>query len=83
MLVFININIMTSDIRQKVHALIDEANDIQLNAVLAILDSSALSPYTSSDIDAFYKRLQMVEEEGGGYTLEEAHNKIRNRHNGL
>ena len=70
---------MTSDIRQKVHALIDEANDTQLNAVLAILDSNSSSPYSQADIDVFYQRLQSLEEDGSiGYSIEEARDLIRN-----
>ena len=71
----------TSEIRNRIHNLIDKASDTQLDAVLQVFESSSIdNKYTQQDIDAFYERLNMFEDSGNrGYSVEESHNMIRNK----
>lgn len=75
---------MTTDMRQHVHSLIDKADDAQLDAVLSILDPTASSPYTKEDIDGFSQRVQAFEESGSkGYSIEESHAKSSKKYGTL
>ena len=67
-------------IRQQIHKLIDEANDNQLDVVLEVLTPSS-SRYTQEELDSFYQRLQLFVDSGSkGYSVEESHALIRNKH---
>jgi len=74
---------VTSDIRNRIHNLIDHASDTQLDAVLQVLESSSIeNKYTREDIDSFYERISRFEESGrSGYSVEESHDMIRNKNN--
>jgi hypothetical protein len=65
------------EIRQKIHKLIDEANENQLDAVLELLQPSH-SRYTQEEINSFYLRAKRFEDSGSkGYSVEESHALIR------
>ena len=72
-----------SEMRNRIHNLIDHASDTQLDAVLQMLESSSIdNKYTQEDIDSFYQRIDMFEESGGsGYSVEESHDMIRKKNN--
>ena len=72
---------VTSEIRDQIHKLIDKASDTQLDAVLQVLESSSVeNKYTKEDIDSFYERITMFEaDESKGYSVEESHAMIRNK----
>ena len=68
-----------SDIRQRIHQLVDKANDNQLDVLLEVLEPS-LSRYTPEEINSFYTRVQLFEASGSkGYSVEESHALIRNK----
>lgn len=71
-----------TEIRNRIHKLIDKASDTQLDAVLQVLESSSINnKYSQEDIDSFYERIQMFEDSGtNGYSVEESHQMIRNKH---
>ena len=73
---------ISSEIRDQIHKLIDKANDTQLDAVLQVLESSSINnKYSKDDLDSFYERIQMFEDSGSnGYSVEESHAMIRNKH---
>jgi hypothetical protein len=72
---------ITSEIRNHIHNLIDKASDTQLDAVLQVLESSSLdNKYTQEDIDSFYERIDMFEDSGSkGYSVKESHDIIHNK----
>ena len=72
---------INSEIREQIHKLIDKASDTQLDAVLQVLESTSIdNKYSQKDIDSFYERLQMFEDNGSkGYSVEESHKMIRNK----
>lgn len=72
-----------SEMRNRIHNLIDHASDTQLDAVLQMLESSSIdNKYTQEDIDSFYQRIDMFEESGrSGYSVEASHDMIRNKSN--
>jgi hypothetical protein len=68
---------ITSDVRQQIHKLVDEANEHQLDAVLEVLTPSS-SRYTQEEINSFYNRIKLFEEGGSkGSSVAEAHSNIR------
>ena len=71
-----------TDIRIRIHKLIDKASNTQLDAVLQVLESSSINnKYSKEELDSFYERIQMFEDSGSsGYTVEESHAMIRNKH---
>lgn len=72
---------ITSDVRQQIHKLVDEANNHQLDEVLELLTHKQ-SHYTQEEIDSFYNRVKLFEEGGSkGSTVEEAHANIRSNYN--
>ena len=72
---------ITSDVRQKIHKLVDEANEHQLDAVLEVLTPSN-SRYTQEEINSFYNRVKLFEESGSkGSSVSEAHVNIRSKYN--
>lgn len=73
---------INSEIRDKIHKLIDKASDTQLDAVLQVLESSSINnKYSKEDLNSFYERVQMFEDVGSnGYSVEESHTMIRNKH---
>jgi hypothetical protein len=72
---------ITSDVRQQIHKLVDEANEHQLDAVLKVLTPSN-SRYTQEEINSFYNRVKLFEEGGSKGTLvAEAHANIRSKYN--
>lgn len=71
---------ITSDVRQQIHKLVDEANEHQLDAVLEALTPST-SLYTQEEINSFYNRIKLFEESGSkGSSVAEAHTNIRNKY---
>ena len=72
---------ITSEIRNHIHNLIDKASDTQLDAVLQVLESSSIdNKYTQEDIDSFYERIGMFEDSGSkGYSVKESHDIIHNK----
>lgn len=72
---------VTSEIRRHIHKLIDEASDMQLDAVLQVLESSSINnKYTQEELDSFYERVRLFEESGSnGYSVEESHAIIRSK----
>jgi hypothetical protein len=72
---------ITSEIRNHIHNLIDKASDTQLDAVLQVLESSSIdNKYTQEDIDSFYERIDMFEDSGSkGYSVKESHDIIHNK----
>ncbi len=76
---------ISSEIKQHIHKLIDNADDNQLDAVLEVLEPS--SPhYTVAEINSFYKRVEMLDNTiNTGYSIEQSHSIIRNKtkHSGL
>ncbi len=71
---------ITSDVRQQIHKLVDEANNHQLDEVLELLTHKQ-SHYTQEEIDSFYNRVKLFEEGGSkGSTVEEAHANIRSKY---
>jgi len=73
---------INSELRDQIHKLIDKASDTQLDAVLQILESSSINnKYSKEDLDSFYERIQMFEDsDSNGYSVEESHAMIRNKH---
>ena len=72
---------ITSALRQKIHELVDEANDHQLNTLLEVLTPSN-SRYTQEEIDSFYKRVKLFEQSGSnGSSVSDTHAKIRSKYN--
>jgi hypothetical protein len=72
---------ITSEVRQQIHKLLDEANEHQLDAVLEVLTPSN-SRYTPEEINSFYNRVKLFEEGGSkGSSVEEAHANIRSKYN--
>ncbi len=72
---------ITSDVRQQIHKLVDEANTHKLDEVLEVLTQKR-SSYTQAEIDSFYNRVKLFEEGGSkGSTIEEAHANIRSKKN--
>jgi hypothetical protein len=72
---------ITSDVRQQIHKLVDEANEHQLDAVLEVLTPST-SRYTQEEINSFYNRIKLFEESGSkGSSVAEAHANIRSKYN--
>jgi hypothetical protein len=72
---------ITSDVRQQIHKLVDEANEHQLDAVLEVLTPSS-SRYTQEEINSFYNRIKLFEEGGSkGSSVAEAHSNIRSKYN--
>ena len=70
---------LNSDIRQRLHHLIDEANENQLDAVLEVLQPTS-SPYTPEEINSFYQRSKQFEDSGSkGYSVVESHALIRSK----
>ena len=70
----------TNSIRQQIHKLIEEANDNQLDVILEVLSPTS-SRYTQDELNSFYKRTQLFEESGSnGYSVDESHELIRNKH---
>ncbi|CAN5119913.1 hypothetical protein BH11BAC6_BH11BAC6_01430 [soil metagenome] len=72
---------VTSEIRNQIHKLIDKASDTQLDAVLQILESTSVeNKYSKEELDSFYERLTLFEADGSkGYSVEESHAIIRNK----
>ena len=72
---------ITSEIRNHIHNLIDKASDTQLDAVLQVLESSSIdNKYTQEDIDSFYERIDMFEDNGSkGYSVKESHDIIHSK----
>ena len=71
---------ITSDVRQQIHKLVDEANEHQLDAVLEVLTPTT-SRYTQEEINSFYNRVKLFEQSGSkGSTVEEAHANIRSKY---
>ncbi len=72
---------ITSDVRQQIHKLVDEANEHQLDAVLEVLTPFS-SRYTQEEINSFYNRVKLFEESGNkGSSVTEAHANIRSKYN--
>jgi hypothetical protein len=68
---------ITSDVRQQIHKLVDEANEHQLDAILEVLTPTS-SRYTQEEINSFYNRVKLFEEGGiKGSSVAEAHANIR------
>jgi hypothetical protein len=68
---------ITSDVRQQIHKLVEEANEHQLHAVLEVLTPSN-SRYTQEEINSFYNRVKLFEESGRkGSSVAEANANIR------
>ena len=74
---------VSSEIRNHIHKLIDKASDTQLDAVLQVLESSAIdNKYSQEDLESFYQRIRLFEANGNkGYSVEESRKLIRARHN--
>lgn len=54
-----------TDIRNRIHKLIDKASDTQLDAVLQVLESSSINnKYSQEELDSFYERIQVFEDSG-------------------
>jgi hypothetical protein len=72
---------INSEIRDRIHNLVDKASDTQLDAILQVLESSSIdNKYTQRDIDSFYERMNAFEDGGlHGYSVEESHNMIRHK----
>ncbi|NNV54086.1 hypothetical protein [Limnovirga soli] len=72
---------VSSNIRDQIHKLIDKATDTQLDAVLQVLASSSVeNKYTKEELDLFYERITLFEADGSkGYSVEESHAMIRNK----
>jgi len=73
---------VSSEIRNHIHKLIDKASDTQLDAVLQVLESSAIdNKYSQEDLESFYQRILLFEADGSkGYSVEESHELIRAKH---
>ena len=72
---------ITSALRQKIHELVDKANDHQLNTLLEVLTPSN-SRYTQEEIDSFYNRVKLFEQSGSnGSSVSDTHAKIRSKYN--
>ncbi|MES2775347.1 MAG: hypothetical protein V4722_14330 [Bacteroidota bacterium] len=71
---------VTPEIRQQIHQLIDEANDNQLEIILDVL-SPGSKRYSQEDLDNFNERARLFEEGGSkGYSVEESRALIRNKY---
>jgi hypothetical protein len=71
---------VSSEIRQHIHKLVDEANENQLDAVLEMLEPSS-SRYTQEELNSFYQHVKLFEESGSkGYSVTESHEFIRNKY---
>ena len=72
---------VSREVRDHIHDLIDKASDSQLDAILQVLESSSIdNKYTKADLDAFYERIQLFEDSGrAGYSVEESHALIREK----
>jgi hypothetical protein len=72
---------VSSNIRDQIHKLIDKATDTQLDAVLQVFASSSVeNKYTKEELDSFYERISLFEADGSkGYSVEESHAMIRNK----
>ncbi len=71
--------------REQIHQLIDVANDNQLDAVLSLL-KPATERYTQDELDSFYKRASLIENNTDkGLSVEASHALIRKKfgNNGL
>ncbi|MES2645552.1 MAG: hypothetical protein V4717_01660 [Bacteroidota bacterium] len=69
----------SSEIRQQIHQLVEEANDNQLDAILEVLKPSS-SRYSQEELNSFYKRVELFEAGGSeGYSVEESHALIRSK----
>jgi hypothetical protein len=71
---------ITSDIRQQIHKLVEEANENQLNTLLEVL-SPDKNCFTQDEINSFYNRVTSFEESGSkGNAVAEAHANIRSKY---
>jgi len=71
---------VTPEIRQQIHQLIDDANDNQVQIVLDVL-SPVSNRYTQDELDSFNERARLFEADGSkGYSVKESHAMIRNKY---
>ncbi len=71
---------VTSEIRSRIHKLVDEADESQLGALLEVLEPSS-DRYTQEELATFYNRVELFEQSGSkGFSPEESHAQIRNKH---
>ncbi len=69
----------SSEIRPRIHQLVEEANDNQLDAIPEVLEPSS-SRYSQEEVNSFYKRVDLFEEGGRkGYSVEDSHALIRSK----
>ena len=70
-----------SEIRQKIHKLIDEADENRLDTILEVLQPSS-SRYSTKELDSFYNLMNSFDSNGGlGLSVKESHNLIREKFN--
>ena len=67
------------DTLQQIHKLVDKADQSQLDAVLELLQPSS-SRYSAEEINSFYLRLKKFDDDGKGFSVNESHELIRNKH---
>lgn len=73
---------MSVSVREELHKIIDEADDIQLNEIYDWLHEGVPEAiqYTQNEIDGFYNRLSDHEEGNSkSYTLGEFFDLVRNK----
>jgi predicted KAP-like P-loop ATPase len=72
---------ITSEMRQQIHKLVDEANENELNTLMEVLMPNK-SRYTQEEINSFYNRISSFEQSGSnGNSVEKAHANIRRNYN--
>jgi hypothetical protein len=68
-----------TEIRQRIHQLVDKANENQLNVLLEVLEPSE-SRFTTDELSSFYKRIDLIEATNDkGFDVEESHALIRSK----
>ena len=70
-----------SEIRQKIHKLIDEADENRLDTILEVLQPSS-SRYSTDELNSFYSHMNSFDSSGSvGISVKESHNLIREKFN--
>ena len=70
-----------SEIRQKIHKLIDQADENCLDTILEVLQPSS-SRYSTKELNSFYNHLNSFDSGGSlGLSVKESHTLIREKFN--
>ena len=70
-----------SEIRQKIHKLIDQADENRLDTILEVLQPSSRR-YSTDELNSFYNHMNSFDSGGSlGLSVKESHNLIREKFN--